>query len=138
VQREVDRSGYAIGVAKHVVIPKPDDAITLGLYGPRTVHVLSWQVLPTIHFNNQLCAVTAEIDGVAQQRHLTPEASLREAGTENSPHPTFRVGCIAAEAPRPLGRTEGGAVSNHLQSPSPPPPQPSPIKREGVKGSASD
>jgi hypothetical protein len=79
VQREVDRGGDAVAIAQHIMVPEPQDAITLGFYGSRSVRISRRQVLPSVHFNNRPCAVTAEIDGVRQNRNLPPEARLREA-----------------------------------------------------------
>jgi hypothetical protein len=102
-QREVDRGGDAVAIAKHVMVPEPDEAITLGLDGSRPVCIPPRPVLAAIHFDNKPCAVTAEIDGVGQQRHLPPEVRFRKALAEDSPHPPLCIGCVASEAPRAPG-----------------------------------
>jgi hypothetical protein len=114
VQREVDRGGETVAIAEHVIVPEPKDAITLGFYGSRPVCILLRMMLPTVYFNHQFCAMTAEIHRVSQQRCLPPKARVREAQAQNSPHPTLRVGRVGAKIPRPLSRTKAWTVANHL------------------------
>jgi hypothetical protein len=64
---------------QHVVIPEAQDAIALRFKkpGPRSVRLQSFRVLPAIHFDNQLRAVTGEIDDVGTDPHLPPKMHTR-------------------------------------------------------------
>jgi hypothetical protein len=78
-QREVDRGGDTVAIAEHVIVPQPKHAITLGFYDSRPVCILRRMMLASVYFSHQLCAMTAEIHRVSQQRCLPPKARVREA-----------------------------------------------------------
>ena len=97
-----DRLNNAIDIAQHVIIPEPQNEITVGFKISRALRIFGTPlgVLSTINLNYQTSGLTAEIHDVRFDWHLPPEFQpIEPAVAQLEPQRTLGVGLIAPQFP---------------------------------------
>jgi hypothetical protein len=63
---------YATGVAQHIIVPEPDDAVALGFHVSRARSIIfdCFGMLPAIQFNDEPFGQAGEIREVRPDGHL--------------------------------------------------------------------
>jgi hypothetical protein len=77
-QRVGDCCGHSVGIAKHVVIPEPQDAIALSLDNGGSRSIMARFVLPAVYFDDQPCSMTCEVDDEMSDWGLAAKAGIEE------------------------------------------------------------
>jgi hypothetical protein len=99
-----NRRVHAFGVRQHLVIPEPEDPVTLLLQEMVALRfLLRAGVLTAVDFDNQARVVANEIDNVTPERHLRAKSmSIDLARSQEPPHPSFRIGHIGSQGARSI------------------------------------
>jgi hypothetical protein len=133
VQGLCNRRVDAFDIRQHLMVPHPEDPITLMLqetvaFGFGRCRCV---VLAAIDLDNQTRAVADKIDDVGSDRHLTANFKPVDLmGPQDGPKVLFRLGPLSSQGSGPIA----GAVDRillHFKIRSITPTLPSPIEREG-------
>jgi hypothetical protein len=100
LDRHANCIDHAVGLLKHIVVPKPEDPITdrLEFSGALQVGFPGQSMVTTVDLNDQPSGLTGEIDDVIPNGHLAAKAQAVELMSAN-PHPQalFGVGHACAQ-----------------------------------------
>jgi hypothetical protein len=84
-QRDVDHHPDTIGIAKHLIVPKAENAITLILDHLSPTLIRPFAVLASIDFDDELGPMASKIGDEVSDRYLPPEMVTAEAIAQHSP-----------------------------------------------------
>ncbi len=107
-----DRSCYTVRVAKHVVVPKADDAITFGFNQPGPLFITCLTVLPAIDFDDELAPVAGKVGLEISDGHLPAEMLFWEVFAQQVSHCLLGICRIVAKAPHLGSNADGWAVTH--------------------------
>lgn len=132
-QRCVDHRPSAIGIAKHVIVPEPENTIALvpDHLGPECINL--GRVLAAVHLNDQLRLMAGKVCDKMTDRYLSSKTLFWECFAQQAPKPAFGVGHISAKATRAIYSALWCVMLHCSRStPTITPPQPLPIKGRGL------
>jgi hypothetical protein len=98
VQGKLDRSGDAIAVAEHIVVPEADHAVALGLDSRCSSGVGRTAMLAAVNLHHQTRSVAAKIHNVGQERGLKAESCLGKAAAKEAQHSALSVRGVSPQA----------------------------------------
>ena len=98
---------YPFGIAKHLVVPEPQDTHAVGLQRPRAlciVRSLLWlRMLAAIQLDAEPGFVAVEIEDVPTHRMLPAELGAGQlAIAQQLPEQALSIGCVLAKLPDAL------------------------------------
>ena len=119
VDRVRDSRDDAREIAEHVVVPEPDDPVTVGIQssGALAIRGDRARVLPTVDLNDQRARGDAEIRYVTPNRMLTPRLNRRDHPVQCAPQHPLRFRRIPAQIPRAACSWTNGHPHLSLRSP---------------------
>ena len=131
-QHAIQDAPNTVGVAKYIVVPEPNDSITLALDDLRPFCINVDGMLPTVDLDHELRAMARKVRDEMPDRNLAPEPLLGEAFPQERPQPPLGLSHIVSKS----SGAENGAVGRMMlhesrSTTNRTPPQPLPIKGRG-------
>jgi hypothetical protein len=93
-----DRLQHTVDIAHHIVVPDAQNqiAVVFDIGRPLRVFKAALVMLPAIQFNDEMGELTAEIDNIGPDRHLSPKFhSVKTPVAQPKPQGPLGVGLIA-------------------------------------------
>ena len=95
-QGRIDHGPDSFRIAEHLVVPEPQDPISLRFDQPCSSGIYFRPMLTPVDFDHQACAMAREVGGEHPDRHLKAKARIREVFAQKPPHRPLGIGRIAA------------------------------------------
>jgi len=131
-QSRRDDSKDAVAIAKHFMIPETDHPIPFIFDSCGTRSIRLGCVLPAVHLDDELRAVTGKIRNEVPDGHLATEIPVGESLAKQTPHCPLGIGHVSPKTPCPIDRFRRWMMFQGYRSTTNiTPTQPSPIQGEG-------
>ena len=99
-QCRLDHRPRSIRIAKHLIVPEADNAISFALDHARSSRIGCFAVLAAVDFDDELGSVAGEIGDEMPDRNLASKVMISEALSENPPKRALGIGNFSSEATR--------------------------------------
>jgi hypothetical protein len=87
----------AFAVYQNFVVPEADHAVALSLDRSSSLDIPLMSVLSAVNLDNDLGAMTGEVDDVVAEGHLLTKPGRRKIYLEQAPHRSLRLGRVPAQ-----------------------------------------
>jgi hypothetical protein len=101
---------HTFRVVQNVIIPKPYDAVTVGLNDCRPRRVNQFIMLAAIDLDHDLRAVACEVDSILTDRHLSSKTHLGKGLAKYNHHIRFSASVGLLRRKRAVVVAEGGGT----------------------------